>query len=575
MGIETVAVYSEFDRDAVHVREADVSVAVDSYLNIEAVLDAAKRSGADSIHPGYGFLAENADFASACEDTGVVFIGPRPEVIRALGSKLEARQIAEKAGVAVVPAPVPDEFPVLIKASAGGGGRGMRVVREAGELAPALESARGEARRAFGDDTLLVEKYIEGARHIEIQVFGDHHGGLMHLYERDCSMQRRFQKIIEESPAPNLDAIVRDRMTDAALRIAEALGYTNAGTMEFLLAPSGEFYFIEANTRIQVEHPVTEMITGLDLVQLQLEIAMGRPLPSRPEPSGHAIEARLYAEDPDNAFLPAAGIVHVWRPPSDVRIDTAIERGAEIGVHYDSLLAKVIAHGPDRETAVRKLAYALRTFVAQGVTTNREFLMKLLDEREAPAPDDEQLAAIVCAHIERTEHAHRAILPSVPIGYRNNPYPRPPMKFAIGAREYAVRPGDPMIDSVRHQFHIQRHGDEYYVHSRLMQRTVRRLTRYPHATGTPEHETANSPMPGKVLRILVAAGQRVRAGEALVVLEAMKMEQTVKTTIQGLVRAVLVKEGEIVAPGQMLVEIESGTEEETIEHDSDSAAANN
>src|ERR1039457_4771305 len=341
MGVETVAVYSDFDRDALHVRLADLAVRIgpppprDSYLNINAILDAAKRTGADAIHPGYGFLAENADFAAACEHADIAFIGPRSDVIRAMGSKSNARRLAEEAGVPVVPTPAAGEFPVLIKASAGGGGRGMRIVHHDAEFEQELEAARGEAERAFGDGTLLLERYIEGARHIEIQIFGDHHGRLIHLFERDCSTQRRYQKIIEECPAPDIATELRNRMAVAALALGRRLGYTNAGTVEFLLAPGGEFYFIEVNTRIQVEHPVTEMITGLDLVRLQIEIAEGRPLPADPpHASGHAIEARLYAEQPENNFLPSTGIMRVWEPPAGVRVDTAVEQGTEIGVYY-------------------------------------------------------------------------------------------------------------------------------------------------------------------------------------------------------------------------------------------------
>ena len=287
MGIETVAVYSDFDRDALHVRMADQAVPIgaasprESYLNIEAILEAGRRSGADAIHPGYGFLAENADFAAACEQAGLTFIGPTSAVIRSMGSKVEARKLAEQAGVPVVPAANETDlsrvgFPLLIKASAGGGGRGMRIVRDAAAFSEALAAARGEAERAFADGTLLIEKYVEGARHVEIQIFGDHHGGLIHLFERDCSIQRRHQKIIEESPSPAVTGEIRRRMAEAALALGRAIGYTNAGTVEFLLAPSGEFYFIEVNTRIQVEHPVTEMVTGLDLIRLQIEIAQGK-----------------------------------------------------------------------------------------------------------------------------------------------------------------------------------------------------------------------------------------------------------------------------------------------------------
>jgi propionyl-CoA carboxylase alpha chain len=626
MGIETVAVYSDFDCDALHVRLADQAVPIggsasrESYLNIDTILASARRTGADAIHPGYGFLAENADFAAACEAASVVFIGPASNVIRSMGSKAGARRIAEEAGVPVVPAlaehDVPKSgFPWLIKASAGGGGRGMRIVRNAQEFPEALVAARGEAERAFGDGTLLVEKYIEGARHVEIQIFGDHHGSVMHLFERDCSIQRRHQKIIEESPSPAVTPDIRSRMAEAALALARKIGYTNAGTVEFLLAPSGEFYFIEVNTRIQVEHPVTEMITGLDLIRLQIEIAQGQPLPStQPRQNGHAIEVRLYAEDPTNNFLPATGTLHVWRPPAGMdglRVDSGVEEGTEIGVYYDPLLAKVITHAPDRPTAIARLVYALKNFAAQGVVTNREFLIDVLEhgefraghahtgfqlpvqgeksqgqKRQGQKDNDAPLAAVLRAYIERSEHARRKILPSIPVRYRNNPYPSPVMNLEIAGHEYRVPFDDSsvkmlhaeaghavaLVEGVRHQFHIHQHGDDYYIRSSFTQRKVTRLPRYPRRVGVGQHETANSPMPGQVLRILIAEGQHVKPGDHLMVLEAMKMEQTIKTTIDGLVKAILVKPGDIVAPGQMLVEIQSM--EDANEHPSTSAASN-
>jgi len=608
MGIGTVAVYSEFDRDALHVRLADQAVPIgeaaakESYLNIEKMIAAAKLTRADAIHPGYGFLAENAAFASACEDAGIVFIGPRASVIEALGSKSEARKLAQEAGVLVVPAPAENEFPKLIKAALGGGGRGMRIVRNAAEFKEAYAAAKGEAERAFGDGELLVEKYIEDARHVEVQIFGDHHGDVMHLYERDCSVQRRHQKIIEESPSPAVTPEIQSRMTDAAVALARKVGYTNAGTVEFLLAPSGDFYFIEVNTRIQVEHPVTEMVTGLDLIRLQIEIAQGGKLPdAQPEQKGHAIEARLYAEDPANDFLPSTGVLHVWRPPESsagLRIDSGAEEGTEIGVYYDPLLAKVIAHGEDRPSAIRKLTHGLWNFAAQGLRTNREFLIAMLKSEEFQSgrahtgfrlafssAADEELDRIFCsvtrAYIERTEHVRRSILPSIPVRFRNNPTPAPAMKFAIGNSEYQVGAGVEtvsfghdhvavLVEGVRYRFNIRQHGEDYYVLSSLGQRQVTRLSRFPEKAASAQHQSANSPMPGQVLRILVAEGQRVKPGDGLIVLEAMKMEQTIKATIQGVVRAVLVKPTEVVAPGQMLVEIEAV--EDANEHASSSAA---
>src|SRR5579872_3383993 len=618
MGIESVAVYSEFDGHALHVRRADQAVLIgaappsESYLNIDAILAAARRTHADAIHPGYGFLAENAEFAAACEQAGIIFIGPRSDAIRAMGSKIEARKLAQEAGVPVVPSAQAEKdfagvgFPLLIKASAGGGGRGMRIVREASEFQEALATARGEAERAFGDGSLLIEKYVEGARHVEIQIFGDHHGRLVHLFERDCSIQRRHQKIIEESPSPAVTPELREQMGEAALKLARKLGYTNAGTVEFLLAPSGEFYFIEVNTRIQVEHPVTEMVTGLDLIRLQIEIAQGAALPpEKPKPSGHAIEARLYAEDPTNNFLPSTGTLHLWEMPQGmdgIRVDSGVEAGTKIGVYYDPLLAKMIAHGPDRETAIRKLAYALKHSAAQGIETNREFLIDVLEHEEfrggrahtgfqlmpqRRTGDDPVFAAVARAYIEHTEHARRLVLPAVPIRYRNNPFSAPEMRLEINGQEYRVGESGQVaeilkvadgvvaaiVNGIQHRFHIQVSGDAYYVRSGLGQRTAIRLPRYPRRAGAGEHQTANSPMPGQVLRVMVAEGQQVTAGHPLIALEAMKMEQTIKATMDGVVGSILVKPGDIVAPGQKLVEIQGL--EDANEHTNGAAAANN
>src|SRR5215472_5534724 len=635
MGIESVAVYSEFDRNALHVRMADQAVpigpspATESYLYIQAIIQAARQTRADAIHPGYGFLAENPELAAACEKAKIVFIGPRSEVIRAMGSKIEARKLAQEAGVPVVPSVAEEDFsksgfPLLIKAAAGGGGRGMRIVHRKNEFQEAITAARSEAERAFGDGSLLIEKYVEGARHIEIQILGDQQGNLMHLFERDCSVQRRHQKIIEESPAPGITVALREKIAEAALTMGRKLGYTNAGTVEFLLAPSGDFYFIEVNTRIQVEHPVTEMVTGLDLVRMQIEIAQGQRLPAeRPRQSGHAIEARLYAEEPTNGFLPSTGTLHVWELPSPhhaheprvpgtpmptgmdgVRIDSGVEAGAEIGVYYDPLLAKIIAHGPDRETAIRKLVYALKHCAAQGVETNREFLIDVLEHEDFRAgrahtgfqllpkkhtEHDQVFAEVARAYGEHREVTRRTILPSAPIHYRNNPYARRIGSSGyrcIGASE-TQKPNDhqerqveilritdqgvaAMVNGIHHHFDIHVNEDEYYIRSTLGQRTVVRLPRYPRRAGAGERQTANSPMPGQVLRVLVTQGQRVKVGDALIALEAMKMEQTIKATMDGVVGAILVKPGDIVAPGQKLVEIQS---EKSNEHTDSSAAA--
>ena len=633
MGISTVAVYSDADAQSIHVRFADEAVHIgpapstDSYLNVERIIEAAKRTGAEAIHPGYGFLSENADFAEACELAGITFIGPAPDAIRKMGLKSTARRLMAKAGVPVVPGYHGDDqslqalsenaeaigLPVLIKASAGGGGKGMRVVRDARELEDSIEAARREAEKAFGDGTLLLEKYIENARHVEVQILGDHHGNLIHLFERECSIQRRHQKIIEETPSPALSSELRDRLCDAAITAGHAIGYTNAGTVEFILASSGEFYFIEVNTRLQVEHPVTEMITGLDLVRLQIEIAQGKSLAIAQEDikqSGHAIEARLYAEDPYNSFLPATGTLHEWDEPAStdcLRIDSGVEAGTEIGIHYDPLLAKVIACGPDRETALRKLVYGLSNLVALGVQTNREFLIRALEHAdlqngsyhigfieehldeliEKQSDEDVLFASVVALYLFKRRQAEAAVLPHVPANYRNNPFRDPSIKLQTGGEaleisyrvagdgSFALKCGDwqasarlvsfeperelgtvrVAIDGVHGTFRIAEAGDQFFAQSQSSSRVVTRLPRYPRSTKASEHESAYAPMPGQVLKILVVVGQQVSAGDGLVVLEAMKMEQTLRASTAGVVEAVLVKPGDVVAPGDTLVEI--------------------
>ena len=486
----------------------------------------------------------------------------------------------------------------------------MRVARDAGEIEAAIEGARREAEKSFGDGALLLEKYIENARHVEFQILGDLHGNLVHIFERDCSIQRRHQKVIEESPSPALTEELRRLMGEAAVAAGRAIGYANAGTVEFILAPDGKFYFIEVNTRLQVEHPVTEMITGLDLVKLQIEIAEGKRLPFAQgdlRRNGHAIEARLYAEDPANDFLPATGTVYDWEPPASVeglRIDTGVERGIEVGIYYDPMLAKLIAHGPDRETALRKLSYALRNLSVQGVQTNRDFLIRLLEHpvfREGKShtgfirehlPElvsqedrayDLTAAAVVALFIQKTLQAENQTLPNVPLNYRNNPYRDPSVKLQIGAEIYEVAfrlTGDDTyrvacrdwqaearivdfhpeairlsLDGIQRRFRVIRAGDRYFVHSPTGSRTVTRLPQHPAPLTASEQETANATMPGQVIKILVAAGQQVAVGDALVILEAMKMEQTIRAATDGVVESILVKTGDVVGPGEPLVHI--------------------
>jgi propionyl-CoA carboxylase alpha chain len=622
MGIATVAVYSEADVSAARTRGADEAVFIgpapsrDSYLCSSAIIDAARRTGADAIHPGYGFLSESAEFAESCAAAGIVFIGPSPQVIRRMGLKSRARKLMAEAGVSVVPGYDGDRqdsetlraemvrigLPVLIKASAGGGGKGMRIVRSEDEIEGSIESARREAEKAFGDGALLLEKYIERARHVEVQILGDHHGNLVHLFERDCSLQRRYQKIVEESPSPAVDEELRRVMGETAVRAGRAIGYTSAGTVEFIL--SDEFYFIEVNTRLQVEHPVTEMITGLDLVKAQIEIAEGRPLPftqGEVRRSGHAIEARLYAED--DSFLPSTGKIIDWRLPEaspGVRIDSGVERGMEIGIHYDPLLAKVIAHAADRPAALRKLRYALCAISVQGIRTNRELLIRLLEEEACSRGDvhtgyveehlselitsgDPQLAQASLIAVALYQQKQWQNANGLPPGYRNNPFRDHSIKLQIDDREAEVSwrhiAGESYevevfgssveaqviscepdairlsLDGIQRSFGIVSANDRFYLHSTLGPQVIRRIPRYPARQSVSEAGAASSPMPGQVLKILVGVGQRVTIGEPLIILEAMKMEHTMRAAVDGVVEEILVEQGDVVGPGQALVQI--------------------
>jgi acetyl/propionyl-CoA carboxylase alpha subunit len=630
LGISTVAVYSEADRNAIHIRSADEAVYIgaapsrDSYLRMDRTIEAAQRTGAEAIHPGYGFLSENADFAEACKSAGIVFIGPSPESIRKMGLKNSARGIASSAGVPVVPGYDGDNqsdsrlraealrigLPVLFKASAGGGGRGMRVVQVEEELEEAIASARREAASAFGDGTLLIEKFIPRARHVEVQIIGDRHGNIVHLFERDCSLQRRHQKIIEECPSPSVDADLRLGLGEAAISIGRAIEYINAGTVEFILDQSGAFYFIEVNTRLQVEHPVTEMVAGVDLVGLQIAVAEGRELPFTQDDLriiGHAFEARLYAEDPANGFLPSTGRVQQIIPPygiEGVRVDSGIEQGSEVGIHYDPLLAKFIAFGEDREAARRKLIYALRSACISGVKTNRDFLIELLDCNAVRAgtahtgtiaenlpdllrPLDEwekcTAAALTAIWLFQSCRNQSPILAALPPSFRNNPYRDPRIDVLIGGEKlgvscrfvekdlYCIEAGDKRFDArlcgwrktgidlemdgVLRSYNLCRDGDRFDWHSAAGAWTVEKLSRFPGRDHGEGEETANAPMPGQVLKILVEPGRQVERGDALIILEAMKMEQCIRASVSGVVESIMVEVGAVVSPGDLLVHI--------------------
>jgi acetyl/propionyl-CoA carboxylase alpha subunit len=507
LGVGCVAVVAPDDLGSLHARSADEVVEIASYLHSEEHVRAAKQTGADAIHPGYGFLAENGDFAEAVEAAGLTWIGPPPDALRAGGDKLAAKRIADEAGVPTIPEV--DEPPLIVKAAAGGGGRGMRVVRDAAELEDALAAARREARAAFGDDRVYLERYLERPRHVEIQLLADAHGTVLALGERDCSVQRRHQKVLEESPSPALDPDLRARMSDAAVRFARAIGYVGAGTAEFVL-DGREFFFLELNGRIQVEHPVTEAVTGLDLVQWQLRIAQGEPLDaSNTVLQGHAVEVRLYAEDP-RTFLPQAGRIERLVLPASVRVEAGVAEGDEVGTAYDPMIAKLIAAGATRDEALDRLAGALAETAVDGVTTNLPFLRWLVAHPAFRAGD-----------------ATTAFLTEYP------PLSPPP----------AALPGDVW----RGAFRLNLPPPELRPPPDVDAAAG-------HAPGD-ESSTIVAPMPGTVIAVNVHEGSTVRARDPLVVLEAMKMETPLVSPYDGTVKAVHVKEGDRVAGGAVLVEL--------------------
>jgi len=602
LGIATVAVYSDADRDALHVRMAGEArrigppPAAESYLSIEAVLGAAKASGADAIHPGYGFLAENEDFAAACKHAGIVFVGPTAETIAAMGDKAAAKRLMEKAGVPLVPGyhgenqdaaflekqAAAIDFPVLIKPSAGGGGKGMRVVHKQGEFKAQLEASRREAKSAFGDERVLLERYLERPRHIEVQVFGDAHGTVLHLFERDCSVQRRHQKVIEEAPAPRFSG--RDDIGKAAVAAAQAVKYTNAGTVEFIAEQDGRFYFMEMNTRLQVEHPVTEMITGLDLVELQLRVAAGERLPFTQadlKAKGHAIEARVYAEDPARDFLPSTGrLVHAAFPPN-VRVDTGVESGAEISAWYDPMIAKLIVHGPDRAAALARLAAALKETRIAGVATNVEFLRRIVESRSFAQADldthlierertavlpargavpDVVLAAAAAAELRHEEaaarhHARRSSDPHSPWhsvdGWRLSQEARHDFVFVSEGAQYRVR-----SPNCAPPCEVIRDGTKWHV---FHDGAVWTLALKDELAGLDVDATGGSltaPLPGRIVKLMVQPGTQVKKGEPLLILEAMKMEHTILAPVAGTVKAIHFAAGDQVLEGAQLLEIE-------------------
>ncbi|WP_031335789.1 acetyl-CoA carboxylase biotin carboxylase subunit [Rhodopseudomonas sp. B29] len=625
LGYGVVAVYSEADADAAHVREADEAVAIggaqpsQSYLNIPAIIAAAKSAGADAVHPGYGFLAENEDFAAAFRDAGLVFIGPSAESIAAMGNKAGAKAIMMKAGVPCVPGYQGEDqsdaamlreaervgFPIMIKAVAGGGGRGMRLVKDAAALPDALRSARSEAQSAFGDPTVILERAIVEPRHIEIQVFGDRYGNAIHLGERDCSVQRRHQKLIEEAPSPAVSPVLREQMGTVAVNAVKAIGYEGAGTLEFLLDAQGQFYFMEMNTRLQVEHPVTEAITGLDLVELQLRIAAGEPLPLTQDDvtfKGHAIEVRLCSEDAHHDFMPQSGTMALWRMPAELRVEHALQSGAEISPYYDSMIAKVIASGNSRDEARRKLIHGLDQTIAFGVTTNRGFLAACL-RHPAFAAGEATTAFIAQRRDELVRALPEDAVPSVAVAalllYVTAPsaVPHRPgrslasvfptqLRFELdgtvqSCAVHRERDGSYVVvheggqvsflieqvgdDSIRFQathliesatFH--RAGDRLFVQRLGVESRIVDLTRAApqSAARSGGDGKLRAALNGRVVAVLVKAGDRVEAGQPVLTLEAMKMEHVHLAPTSGII-AIDVAEGEQVTTGRIVAAIEA------------------
>jgi len=631
LDIGTVAIFSTPDADAPYVREADEAVHLpgerpaDTYLDIGKIVAAASVTGASAVHPGYGFLSERADFARACAAAGLIFVGPPPEVIDSMGSKTAAKQLMADAGVPVLPGVIVEDdanlgtsllrrateevgFPLLVKAVYGGGGRGMRIVQGGDDLLEAVKSAQREAQAAFGSGAVFLEHFVDTPRHIEVQIFGDSHGEVVHLFERECSIQRRYQKVVEECPSPAVDEELRTRLGNAAIAAGKAIGYVGAGTVEFVLDGDRNFFFLEVNTRLQVEHPVTEMVTGIDLVALQLRVAEGAALPDEvrhAEIRGHAIEVRLYAEDVVGGFLPVTGVVHHFEVPAmtGIRVDSGITDGSIIGVQYDSMLAKIIAHGADRDQARRRLAKALATTILHGPSTNRELLVGILREKEFAAGDIDtgylarhdfaelsrsrqgasrtlvhSLAAALAAQHERREAA--TVLATIPSGWRNVPSEAQQCIYVTDDEEvrvrYSIRPdvveasidGEDLgpvilhaltndtvefeVGGIRRIVSVRRVGDTAFVDSSLGASILKELPRFPDVedTGTPGSLTAT--MPGTVVRVNVEAGQVVTAGATILSIEAMKMEHAVAAPHGGIVSEVSVSVGQAVQVGTVL-----------------------
>jgi acetyl/propionyl-CoA carboxylase alpha subunit len=633
MGIKSIAVFSEADRNAPFVKQADIAVFIGksspsaSYLNQDKIIATAKQCKADAIHPGYGFLSENVTFAERCAAENILFIGPNPLAIDAMGSKSKAKTLMQLHGVPVVPGyqgtdqsvetltseAIKMGFPVLLKATAGGGGKGMRIVQEAAEIENAIHAAKRESKNAFGDNELIVEKYIASGRHIEFQIFGDKHGNAIHILERECSIQRRYQKVIEESPSPVLDENLRQAMGKAAVNAAKALSYDNAGTVEFIFDDkTKDFYFLEVNTRLQVEHPVTEAVTGLDLVQMQIESAQGLPLSisqADVKGKGYAVEARLYAEDASNDFLPVTGTIERFEIPQvdGLRVETAMESGSVISVFYDPMIAKIIVWDESRRAAHRKLQYTLRHLICLGMTTNQDFLLHLATNKAFQNGDydthfiktqidlnaiaqksetDFAFAGIAaCLSAWHKREQKRTLLKSMPSGWRNSFYDYQKETYIIGAAElkvkyryqnghftflindnlYAVQLVDIKkedlrleIDGLQYQFHLAQRGNDFFIHNEDFGNIhMVEKERFPSKAVEKVKGGYETPMPSQIIKILVEVGQTVKAGDGLVVLSSMKMENTIEASESGVIEEIYASEGNNVEAGFLLLKIKS------------------
>lgn len=638
MGIRSIAMFSDADRDALFVKEADLAIHLGnsspqaSYLNQKKLLDICQAHAIDAIHPGYGFLSENAEFARKCQEAGITFIGPHPEAIEAMGSKANAKIIMQKNGVPVIPgyqgnnqsvealtqAAQEIGFPVLLKASAGGGGKGMRIVAQPETMAVAVDAAKREAQNAFGNDELIIEKYIASGRHIEFQILGDQHGHILHILERECTIQRRYQKVIEESPSPVLTPALRQQMGEAAVKAAQALKYDNAGTVEFIFDDqTQQFYFLEVNTRLQVEHPVTEEITGLDLVQLQIEIAEGNPLTLIQEAiqaKGYAVECRLYAEDASNQFLPVTGTIQQWAIPQveGLRVETAVQSGSEISMYYDPMIAKIIVWDEQRTAAHRKMKYALSNLLCLGITTNQDFLIQLFGNPQVTQGkydthflanhfDYQQLnthhtlkktAAGIAATLYEWQQREkqRRILKNIPSGWRNSFYEHQKetytienkitkekqeesllikyrhlnqarFEFIVDEKSHRVRllgvsPHQVSfeLDGIRYLFHLAKSKQSYALRNEHLGGLVlQRTDRLPQKEIEKIKGGYEAPMPSQIIKVLVKEGQQVKSGDNLIVLASMKMENTMAADEDGVVENVFAQEGQNVEAGFLLL----------------------